>query len=620
MNKPEKPVESAAKASTKSSAPAIDPVGNFDAPPAVVPTEQRWGSDVIVDLLHQYKMPYAALNPGASYRGLHDSIVNYGENYPKMMLCQHEETAVQVAHGYAKASGKPMVAILHNLVGLLHANMAVYYAYVDRVPIFIVGATGPMDESKRRPHIDWIHTANVQGQAVRDYTKWDYQPHVVDGVPESFARAYGVMMTEPKGPVYMCYDAWLQEKELTHDVPMPPESAMAVPTRLAPEPEALQKAVDLILAAERPVILVEYAGRDPEAFHSLVELAETLGAPVYDIEARLNFPSKHPLNLSMVKDVFRDADLMLCLDVRDWEKPTAELISTTREVASLVPTDAKWIDIGFGDIELSSWAMDYQRLLHADVRILGDTTLAIPALTEIARGRISGNDKLQQKIRARTEKTTQKHNEARARWQQEARRDWDASPMTAPRLASEVWDVIKDEDWVLTAGTLESWTRKLWDFDKPYRHPGEALGTATQIGISLGVALAHRDQNRLVVDIQPDGDLMFDAGALWVAAKHKIPMLVVMYNNRAYYNDWEHQKRMATHRGTAQERAHIGMDMDGPAPDFATMAKSMGWYAEGPIEHGEDVGPALRRAIERVKAGQPALLDTITQKRFEYKK
>jgi acetolactate synthase-1/2/3 large subunit len=311
---------------------------------------------------------------------------------------------------------------------------------------------------------------------------------------------------------------------------------------------------------------------------------------------------------------------MLCLDVRDWEKPTTELISTTRELVDLVPADACWIDIGFGDIELSSWAMDYQRLLHADVRILGDTTLAIPALTEIARTRIAGDAGLQQRIRARSEKTAQKHRATRIEWAEQARRDWDASPMTAPRLASEVWDAIQHEDWVLTAGTLENWTRKLWNFDKPYRHPGAALGTATQLGISLGVALAHRDQGRLVVDIQPDGDLMFDAGALWVAAKHKIPLLIVMYNNRAYYNDWEHQTRMAHHRGTALDRAHIGMDMDGPAPDFSAMAKSMGWYAEGPIERGEDVGPALKRAIERVKAGQPALLDTITQKRFEYKK
>lgn len=606
MNKPDRAIPNSL---------AADAIGCTTPPPGVVPSEQRWGSDVIVDLLHQYNLPYAALNPGASYRGLHDSIINYGQNYPRMMLCQHEETAVQIAHGYAKASGKPMVAIVHNLVGLLHSNMAVYYAYIDRAPIFIVGATGPMDESKRRPRIDWTHTANVQGQAVRDYTKWDYQPTVVDGVPESFARAYGVMMTQPQGPIYMCYDAWLQEKQLDHEVPLPPPFAMAVPTQLAPDPAALQKAVELLVRAQRPVILAEFSGRDHAAFHSLVEFAETLAIPVFDVNSRLNFPSNHPLNMSMVKDVFRDADLILCLDVRDWEKPTVELNSTTRELNNIVPADAKWIDIGFGDIELSSWAMDYQRLLHADLRILGDTTLAIPALNELARARVQADPDLAALVRQRLDDTAQKHKAARARWAAQARENWDQSPLSLPRLASEVWDVIKDEDWVLTANTLEDWTRKLWNFDKPYRHPGKSLGTATQIGISLGVALAHRDAGRLVVDIQPDGDLMFDAGALWVAAKHRIPMLIVMYNNRAYYNDWEHQIRMAKHRGTDLGKAHIGMDMDDPAPDFATMARSMGWYAEGPIERGEDVGPALKRAIERVKAGQPALIDTITQKR-----
>src|SRR5262249_16996718 len=185
-------------------------------------------------------------------------MVNYGGNKPMMMLCQHEETAVQIAHGYAKASGKPMVAILHNLVGLLHANMAIYYAYADRAPVFIIGATGPMDETKRRPRIDWIHSALVQGEAVRAYTKWDYQPTVIGGVPESFARAYSVMMTEPRGPIYMCYDAWLQEQPLEQDVPLPPASAAKLPTRLAPAPQALNKAARMPPAAQRPVILPQF--------------------------------------------------------------------------------------------------------------------------------------------------------------------------------------------------------------------------------------------------------------------------------------------------------------------------------------------------------------------------
>jgi acetolactate synthase I/II/III large subunit len=407
----------------------------------------------------------------------------------------------------------------------------------------------------------------------------------------------------------------MQEQPLDHDVPLPPKTSMPVPAQFTADPAALARAADLIASAQRPVILAEFVGRDPRGSNALVELAETLGAPVYDVNSRLNFPSRHPLNLSMVKDVFRDADLILCLDVRDWERATTELVSSTRQLTGIEPKDCVWIDIGFGDLELSSWAMDYQRLKHAQLRILADTTIAIPQLTELMRKRITANAGLQKLIESRSRKTAERHRETRAKWAKEALEDWDATPIPLPRLASEVWEVIKGEDWVLTAGTLEDWTRMLWDFDKPYRHPGKSLGTGTQIGISLGVALAHRDAGRLVVDFQPDGDLMFDAGALWVAAKHKIPMLIVMYNNRAYYNDWEHQIRMARLRGTPIERAHIGMDLEGPNVDFAGLAKSMGWYAEGPIEHGKDVGPALKRAIAKVKAGQPALLDTITQKR-----
>src|SRR3981189_1660456 len=362
---------------------------------------RRWASDVIVDLLHAYDLPYAALNPGASYRGRQDSIVNHGANRPAMMLGQHEETAVQIAHGFAKASGKPMVAILHNLVGLLHANMAIYYAYIDRAPIFIVGATGPMDETKRRPRIDRIHTAQNQGEAVRNYTNWDDQPHTIDGVPEAFARAYAVMMSEPRGPIYMCYDAWLQEQKLDHEVPLCPAHAARVPSRIPPEPKALAAAADLIAAARKPVVIAEFVGREPEGFHALVELAETGGLPVYDVDSRLNFPTPPPLNMSMAKDVFRDADLILCLDTRDWERPTTELVSTTRQRTSIVPEGARWVDIGFGDLELSSWALDYQRLQPADLRILADTSIAIPMLTELLKGRLKNDSPYAGRVKTR---------------------------------------------------------------------------------------------------------------------------------------------------------------------------------------------------------------------------
>jgi len=574
-----------------------------------------WQSDVIVDMIKRYGFEYITLNPGASFRGLHDSLVNYGNNEPPMLLCQHEEIAVLMAHGYAKASGRPMVAIVHNLVGLLHSNLAIYYAYADRAPVFIIGATGPMDEGKRRPHIDWSHSALVQGEAVRHYVKWDYQPASIDGVPESFARAYSIMTTPPYGPIYMCYDAALQEAPLEKEVPLPPSSAVATPSPMAPDPAALSAIADKLLAADNPVLLAEFVGRQKGGFENMVALAETVGAPVWDANSSLNFPNRHPLNLSMDKEVLRKADLIVGLDVADWEKPTHELDSANRIVTPLVPESCDWVEIGYAEIGMSKWSFDYGRMQPCSVRALGDPRLAIPQLTELCAGRIEEDPALAARIRERAEAIGRRHGELWAGWQEDAREDWDASPLTLPRLAAEVWEVIKDEDWVLTAGTLRQWARKLWDFDRPYRHPGKSLGTATQIGISLGVALANKGTGRLVVDMQPDGDLMFDAGALWVAAKHEIPMLVVMFNNRAYFNDWEHQIRMARMRDTDIEKAHIGMDLYGPEPDFAGLARAMGCWGEGPIEDPAEIGPALRRAIAEVKKGRLALVDTITQHR-----
>jgi len=580
-------------------------------------SDRKWQSDVIVDMIKRYGFPYIALNPGASYRGLHDSLVNYGENDPPMILCNHEKIAVQIAHGYARATGKPMIAIVHNLVGLLHAPMGIYYAYLDRAPIFIIGATGPMEEPKRRPFIDWIHSASVQGEAIRHYVKWDAQPTTIDGVPGAFARAYSVMMSGKQAPIYMCYDAGLQEAVLDHEVVMPPEDNMTVPAPVMADPTALEKAADTLAAANRPVIVADFAARPPHGWDHVIELAETLGASVWDCDSRLNFPSDHPLNLSMDSEgCYKDADVVLTLDIADFEKPTHVRDIATRTVVSMVPENATWIDIGYTDTEISKWAMTYARPFYAHQRMTADPVITAPALTKLLKSRIASTPGAAEKIVKRTEEIGKRHTEIRAQWRKQAQEDrWDAVPMTVPRLALEVWDAIKDEDWVLTAGTLHDWARRLWNFDRPYRHGGRELGTGTQFGTSLGVALANKGTGRLVVDLQPDGDLMFDAGALWMAAKYEIPMLIVMYNNRAYYNDWNHQIVMARNRGTDPSRAHIGMDLYGPDPDFATLARSMGWYGEGPIENADELKPALERAIEQVKAGKPALIDAITQRR-----
>ena len=350
---------------------------------------EKYQSDIIVDLLKQYDIKHISMNPGASFRGLHDSIINYGENDPELMVCQHEEIAVQIAHGYARATGKPMGVILHNLVGMLHAQMAVYYAYIDRAPIFIMGATGPMHEGKRRPHIDWSHSALVQGEAMRNYTKWDYQPHAIEGVPESFMRAYSTMVTEPAGPIYMCYDAWLQEEKLTcEDLEMPPENMQKAPAPMGADPETLEAMADIIPNAEHPIILVDFIGRQPGNFEKLVTLAETLGCGVWDINNSLAFPNQHPLCISLDHESLKNADVILGIDVRDWEKPTHKLISTTREVTSYVPDDCVWMEIGFAELEMSAWAFDYGRYQPKQHVALGDPRLAMPELAKIAQAKL----------------------------------------------------------------------------------------------------------------------------------------------------------------------------------------------------------------------------------------
>jgi acetolactate synthase-1/2/3 large subunit len=573
---------------------------------------QKYGSDVIVDLLQAFGIEYVALNPGATYRGLHDSLVNYGGGKPEIILCTHEKVAVNVAHGYAKTTGRPMGAIVHDVVGLLHSTMGVYYAHLDRVPLLLLGATGPLDRGRRRPAIDWIHTAQVQGEAVRNFTKWDDQPATVDDFPNSFARAYRIATTEPAGPVYLCYDAGLQEDALDHAVAIDDVVGAGRPTPVQADPAALAQAAELIARAKRPVIVTEFTGRHPEAVPELVGLAEEIAAAVIDLHGRVNIPNRHPLNLSG-GDALKDADLVIALDVGDLHRALNELDrdSAERTKRSRAPAGTPVVDIGLSELRQSKWAEDLGDFQPATLSIVADTRLALPALRALVRERSGAADRA-----TRRKEIGAAHRALMDKWEREAKTDWGASPLTAARLASEIWDAIKGEDWVLTANTLEDWTLRLWDIESPKRHPGRSFGTGTQIGVSLGVGLAYRGTDTLVVDVQPDGDLLYDPGALWTAANSRIPLLVVMYNNRAYYNDFEHQLRVARHRGTPVENARVGQEIDDPAPDFAALAKSFGWYAEGPIADPDAAGPAIKRALAHVKEKRmPALVDTIVRRR-----
>jgi acetolactate synthase-1/2/3 large subunit len=579
--------------------------------PSEVP---RYGSDVMVDAMRAMGFPHLSLNPGSSFRGLHDSLVNHGNDEMQIIECPHEKVAVAVAHGYAKVTGKPMGVVLHNVVGLLHGAMGIYYAYIDRVPVVVFGGAGPAAYDQRRPNIDWIHGANVQGNAVRDYTKWDYEPRSLESVPQAVARGYRIATSEPAGPVYIALDAGLQEQPLEKPVAMPDWSRLRVPAAIGPDPAALRYLAERFVAARRPVIIPGYVGRDPRAFDLLVEVAEGVGAGVIDTNIRHNFPNGHPLCVTGT-GALEEADCVLFLDVKDMQKPTHVLDSANREIRSRIPEGAVVLDLGFNDLGLSSWSEDYTALLETDLQVTADTSVALPLLVQLCDELRDGESAGRREQRAEwVARLTDLHDRAWQDWRQRVESAAEETPVATAHLAAAVWGVVKDYDWVLTAGTASEWAKRVWDFDKHYRTPGRQLGTATQIGISLGVALAHKGTGRLVVDLQPDGDLMFDPGALWVASYYELPLLVVMFNNRAYYNDWEHQERLARQRGTPVERAHIGMEIDDPAPDFAALARSFSWYAEGPVDDPGEVEEAVRRAAEHVRTtGLPALVDVVCQ-------
>jgi len=577
----------------------------------------QYGSDLVVDLLRAAGIEHIAINPGATYRGLHDSLVNYGKGQPELILTLHEEIAVGLAHGYAKARGTPMAAVVHDIVGLQHASMAIFNAFCDRAPLLVLGATGPMDATRRRPWIDWIHTALVQGTQVRDYVKLDDQPASVAAIPEAFLRAWRVAQTPPQGPVYLCLDAGLQEEAL--------ERAVAVPdvTRFRPaapphaDPRAIEDAAQRLVDARFPLLLVESLGRAPAATALLCRLAERLAAPMVDLAAesagRASVPSRHPLDLTGARqDVVAEADVVLALDVSSFLVALGQTDRATRAVR-LVNEAARVIAISLEDYALRSWAHTYQSLAPVDLPIAADAAAALPALLAAVEDRLAHDPRAAER-RQRAERLAARHAALEREWRDTARLERALTPLSPAAFAAEVWDVIKDEDWVLANGTAKGWARRLWDW-QPERTYGGSGGAGLGYGLpaALGITLAHRGSTKVCVNLQSDGDALYVPSALYTAAHHRLPLLTVMFNNRTYGNDEEHQEAVAKVRSRPVENKVVGIRIDDPAPDFARIAQGFGVHAEGPIDRADAVGPALRRALRVVKDGAPALVDVITR-------
>ena len=589
-------------------------------------------SDLVVYLLHELGFDYATLNPGATTRGLHESLVTYGGNKaPEVITCCHEEVAVAMAEGYYLATGKPQVTLVHDIVGLQHASKAIYEAGLNGTPMLIMGGTGPLDSSHRRPWIDWIHTAQVQSQIVRDYVKWDDQPQGALSVAESILRAYQITMTEPRGPVYLCFDVELQESRLPEGFKLPDLVRYRPPSSPAGNAEAIAEAAKALLEAEWPVLVVEGLGRSPGGPEALQSLVELLGIPVLEQGSSFNLSNLHPLNLTGANaEAFKEADLVMTVGVKDIEaalkRPVREegIIPAGlprapsgfgRGYESLIPEGTRLIRIGLQDYGVRSWASSYGRLIPADIAILGNATAILRELTRICREALDGA--VQRKVVARAARAEKLRTAIYGRIQKDLKdRWWGQKPISTARLAAEIWETIRGEDWVLVHGSLSGWERRLWEMKDRSRCIAAGGGTGTGMGVAMGVALAFRGTGKVCVSIQNDGDLLYTPGSLWTAAHHDIPLLVVMFDNRSYYQDVGHQTAITRMRQRPLEDVGVGVNLDRPATDFALLARSFNLYGEGPIVDPEGIRPALERGLKVVKEeGRLALIDTVTQPR-----
>jgi thiamine pyrophosphate-dependent acetolactate synthase large subunit-like protein len=574
------------------SAPGLDE-------PTCQPIGKFYGSDALAAALRELQVPYLSLNPGASFRGLHDSLVNFlGNRRPQMILSLHEETAVAIAHGYAKSSGQMMGVILHSNVGMMHGSMNIFNAWCDRTPMLVLGATGPLDAAKRRPWIDWIHTSGDQGALIRDFIKWDDQPASIAAAQESLFRASQIARTAPFGPVYVNLDAGLQEQEIPALPPTPSHLRYQPPPDVHPDPQWVAKAAQLLSKARAPVILIGRVGRGEQAWNDRVALAEKLAAPVLiDLKTPAAFPTNHsalaaPPAFFLGREaaqLVRSADVILSLD---W----IDLGGTLRQVFDDQECSATVIQVSLDQHSHRGWGKEYFGLAPTDCYLLCDPDTAVPLLTAACTSRGTALPAFAPMSNAK------------------------GAPLAAQGvpdmqgLAAALNEALGDAPICLARLPL-GWNGGYRHFLHPLDYLGYdgGGGIGSGPGMSIGTALALKDTGRLTVAVLGDGDFMMGNSALWTAVHYRIPLLIVVANNRSFYNDELHQERVAMHRNRPVENKWIGQAIADPDIDIAQIATAQGATGIGPITNAKALRDAIVKGLEVVRAGGVAVIDARVQ-------
>ncbi|MRH28005.1 thiamine pyrophosphate-binding protein [Microbacterium sp. SYP-A9085] len=556
--------------------------------------QPQWGSDAIVDFLRATEVPYIALTPGASFRGLHDSLVNYSpESGPSIVMCLHEEHSVALAHGYAKVTGVPMAVALHANVGLQHAVMAIFNAYTDRAPVLLIGATGPLDAAQRRPWIDWIHTTADQASMIRSFIKWDDTPVSIEATLESLARAWDITRTEPQGPTYVALDSVVQESRLSSRPRLPRITTGRAPDQAAASADSIRRAADLLRNARNVVVMVGPGTRSDADYQYRIVLAEALGARVItDLKAGSPFPTRHPAHVAgsglrvgpAGRKALAEADVVLALN---WTDIAGALKGAGTRA------DLKIVSATLDPMIANGVTRDHHIRAEVDVWLPTTPDHAVAQLLDALD--LQGRE---------------------PEWTPDADAESVSLPgsgeITPALLAAVVREQLREERTTLIRLPLK-WDGDYWPFSSPMDFLGYdgGGGIGSGPGMTVGAALALRGTDRLPVSILGDGDFMMGVQALWTAAHERIPFLAIVNNNHTYGNDEDHQERVAISRDRDVSRKWIGLSIDDPAPDLALLARAQGLEGIGPITDMRDLPDALRRGLALVKKGKPVVVDVI---------
>ncbi|MDB5507565.1 MAG: Acetolactate synthase [Hyphomicrobiales bacterium] len=559
-----------------------------------------WGSDVIADMLQTLGYQHAVLVPGASFRGLHDSIVNHlGNRNPNLITCLHENHAVSIADGYSRVTETPLLVILHSNVGLMNGSMAIYNAWCDRRPMLIVGATGPVDAHHRRPWIDWVHTSRDQAAIVRPYVKWDDQPGSIEACVESLLRADQITRARPQGPVYVCLDAHLQETALRREVAVPAAGRFGPPRTPAAPADLVAEIETALLQARQPLILAGRVSRDVDDWQRRISFAERFGAQILSsMNNAPAFPTEHPLHvLPPAGDkateaegrALAEADLILSLD---WLDLAGFIRARTGHSQTQKPIEAKIIHCSLDGMLTNGWSLDHQALPAIDLSVLAHPDTLIAQLMERPA---TAPPRPRMDAPHWTEKATKP----------DAGADFD---LTQLAFALGEWS---DRREVTFARLPIGWPQRACRFRSPLDFLGKDGGGAVGTGPAhtVGAALALKDSTRLVVGVIGDGDFAMGMNALWTAAAQKLPMMLIVANNGSYYNDEVHQERMAVQRHRPVENKWIGQRLDSPPMALCEIAKAQGFEAHAPVTDLAQLADALTAGERVVRDGGCFFID-----------